>query len=57
MDMKYVGRTIALPKEAAAQLVAMQEELKKRLGFAPSLSETVVVAVTEWMRAQAQQEN
>lgn len=48
MDKKYAGRAIVLPKDTAALVIEVQQELKKRLGFEPSLSETVAVTVTRW---------
>lgn len=48
MNEKYAGKTIVLPKATTELLITMQQELKSRLGFEPSLSETVAVAVTRW---------
>lgn len=49
MNEKYIGKQIVLPKDAAALVMRMQDELTKRLGFKPSLSETIAVAVTRWI--------
>jgi hypothetical protein len=41
MDSKYLGKNIALPKDVHNALVEVQEELNNKLGFRPSLTETI----------------
>lgn len=53
MDRKYIGRTIALPKEAAALLLEVQESLISKLGFKPSLSDTVAYLCKQWSESNA----
>lgn len=48
-NAKYTARNLSVSQEQLDLLQKMQTELKKRLGFAPSLSEVVVVAVTRWI--------
>jgi hypothetical protein len=45
VDKKYVGKVIALPKDAHEALTKVQDELTAKLGFKPSLSETLVYLI------------
>lgn len=45
MDKKYIGKAVSLPRETHEALVVAQQELAAKLGFTPSLSETVMYLV------------
>lgn len=47
-DKKYIHKTVALPKELGESLEVMRLELEKRLGFRPSLSETIAYLLADW---------
>lgn len=49
---KYAGKTIALPKEVADRLLAVQAKLIEQLGFQPSLSEVVACILKNWESQQ-----
>lgn len=52
MDRKYVGKTLALPKDVADALQAVREEVSAKLGFTPSLSETVSYLINHYTRGR-----
>lgn len=45
MDKKYAGKAVVLPKDVHAELEVVRQELAARLGFTPSLSETIAYLV------------
>ena len=45
MDKKYVAKALALPVETHEGLMKVQEELEQKLGFKPSLSETILYLI------------
>ena len=52
MNAKYIGKTIALPKTVADDLLHVQALLTSSLGFTPSLSETVAYLVKDYREQQ-----
>jgi hypothetical protein len=45
VDKKYVAKALALPIDTHEALIKVQEELEQKLGFKPSLSETILYLV------------
>ena len=45
VDKKYVAKALALPVETHEGLMKVQEELEQKLGFKPSLSETILYLI------------
>lgn len=45
MDKKYIGKAVALPKDTYEALLKVQDELNAKLGFKPSISETITYLV------------
>ena len=45
MNKKYLGKSVALPTATHGAVVLLQKQLTKRLGFDPSLSDTIAYAV------------
>jgi hypothetical protein len=48
LDKKYLGKNIALPQATHDALVKIQEELTEKLGFEPSLTETVAYLIKNY---------
>jgi hypothetical protein len=52
MEKKYHGKGVMLPQTTAELLAKMRAELTTRLGFEPSASETIAVAINHWIREE-----
>ena len=57
MDKKYIGKTIALPKDVADRLLEVQTSLTQKLGFEPSLAETIAYMAHEFRKKMEEEQD